>query len=187
MAQEPIKVADDRPTRRHVLGLGGGALAFSSLFVRSTPTLGGLSGNSNLVVDSNTGYAIYGYDPVAYFDQGDALTGVDGMELRWQGVYWRFLHEGNRAAFKSNPEIYAPRFGGHDPLQLARGYTVEGSPIVWIILLDRLYFFQSIVNLRIWETHPHRYLSEAEHNWGRLRVDSVGIPDPALNRLFGSD
>lgn len=139
---------------------------------------------TDLVVDTKTGYAIYGYDPVAYFDAGSALAGEDGFELRWHGAIWRFQHEGNRAAFKVNPEVYAPQFGGHDPVQLSRGYVVEGSPLIWVVMQDRLYFFHSMINLRIWETNPSRHQDMAQHNWERLRVTGVGIPDAAVSRLF---
>ena len=35
---------------------------------------------------------------------------------------------GNRAAFAANPDIYMPRFGGYDPLGVARGVAVAGNP-----------------------------------------------------------
>ena len=31
------------------------------------------------------------------------------------GVTWRFVNEGNRAAFNADPEVYMPQFGGYDP------------------------------------------------------------------------
>lgn len=166
--------------RAGVAAVAGLSLATLS---QSNKAIGGLY--ADLVVDKSTGYAIYGYDPVAYFDEGSPRAGEEGVELRWHGAIWRFQHEGNRAAFKVNPEVYAPQFGGHDPLQLSRGYVVEGSPLIWMVLLDKLYFFHSLINLRIWQTNPLRHEELAQHNWERLRVTGAGIPDPAVSRLFG--
>ena len=36
---------------------------------------------------------------------------------------WRFRNEGNRAAFAEHPEVYLPRFGGYDPVTIARGVS----------------------------------------------------------------
>ena len=159
-------------------------LSSSVLTLSTKSAQAGLSGHGDLVVDPNTGYAIYGYDPVAYFDLGQAVPGVHGVELQWHGAYWRFLHDGNLGAFKAHPDVYAPQFGGYDPLSLSRGYTTEGNPLHWIVQSDQLFMFSTPVNRRIWLANPPRYLEEAKAAWGRLKVDGIGVPDPALNRLF---
>jgi hypothetical protein len=60
----------------------------------------------------NTGLAISGFDPVAYFTEGKALFGRPELELNLDGAVWRFTNEGNRGAFAKHPEVYAPRFAG---------------------------------------------------------------------------
>src|SRR5689334_21469075 len=69
-----------------------------------------------VVVDRNTGLAISGFDPVAYFTDGAALMGRASYEQAYAGAVWRFRNEGNMAAFAADPDIYAPRFGGYDPV-----------------------------------------------------------------------
>src|SRR5262249_13416937 len=77
-----------------------------------------------VVSDQHTGVALYGFDPVAYFVDGRARQGSAKFEWRYAGVVWRFRNEGNRAAFIDRPADYLPRFGGYDPLAVARGVPV---------------------------------------------------------------
>src|SRR5262245_53068623 len=73
-----------------------------------------------VVVDRNTGLAIGGVDPVAYFDGNGPKVGRPDLEFRYARAVWRFSNEGNRQAFMANPEIYMPRFGGYDPVAIGR-------------------------------------------------------------------
>ena len=57
------------------------------------------------------------------------------------GAVWRFRNEGNRAAFADHPEVYTPRFGGYDPVAIARGVSVPGHPLFWAVAGERLYLF----------------------------------------------
>jgi YHS domain-containing protein len=59
------------------------------------------------------GLAIEGYDPVAYFDQGKPLKGTEKFTYQWMGAEWRFASAGHLDLFQSNPEKYAPQYGGY--------------------------------------------------------------------------
>ena len=83
--------------------------------------------DNQLAVNATTGLAISGFDPVAYFTEGKALFGRAEFELM-EGSVWRFNNEGNRGAFEKNPEVYAPQFGGYDPVAIGRGRSVQGIP-----------------------------------------------------------
>jgi len=61
--------------------------------------------------------------------------------LRSGGATWRFQNEGKRSVFAGAPEIYAPRFGGHNPMAVARGAATPGHPELWLIAEQRLYLF----------------------------------------------
>ena len=81
--------------------------------------------DNQLAVNPETGLAISGFDPVAYFTDGKALFGRPEFELSLDGAVWRFSNEGNRGAFEQHPEVYAPRFGGYDPVAIGRGRSVR--------------------------------------------------------------
>ena len=59
------------------------------------------------------GVAIKGYDPVAYFTLGKPLAGKKEFEIKWQDANWRFANEDHLNLFKSDPEKYAPQYGGY--------------------------------------------------------------------------
>lgn len=99
------------------------------------------SAGEGVVVDRLTGLAISGYDPVAYFTDRQPAPGDARFETVHQGAVWRFRNEGNRIAFTDHPEIYAPRFGGYDPVEIARKKGVPGHPQIWLVVGTRLYLF----------------------------------------------
>jgi hypothetical protein len=59
------------------------------------------------------GVALRGYDPVAYFTLGKPVEGKKEFEYNWQDARWRFANEDHLKLFKSDPEKYAPQYGGY--------------------------------------------------------------------------
>ena len=59
------------------------------------------------------GVAIKGYDPVAYHTEGRAVKGKSAFAHTWNDAKWHFATEANRDLFVSNPEKYAPQYGGY--------------------------------------------------------------------------
>lgn len=59
------------------------------------------------------GLAIKGYDTVAYFTLGKAIEGKKEFEYKWQDAIWRFVNKDHLNFFKSDPEKYAPQYGGY--------------------------------------------------------------------------
>ena len=118
-----------------------------------------------VVVDRNTGLAIGGFDPIAYFTNRAALPGRGEFEYRHAGAVWRFRSSGNRDAFAADPDVYMPRFGGYDPLGIGRGVPLAGHPHFWLISADRLYLFQSAQNGTIFANDRDRAVAAAEREW----------------------
>jgi hypothetical protein len=126
------------------------------------------STTERLVVDRFTGLAIHGYDPVAYFVDGHPVLGLPDFEAWQGGAVWRFHNEGNRADFLAHPEIYGPQFGGYDPVDVARGVTVAGNPLFWVVAGERLYLFGLEANRDAFAADPVRYLDPAQERWPAL-------------------
>ena len=117
------------------------------------------------VVNARTGLGLSGFDPVAYFTDNKPKIGLPEMEFSQGGVVWRFANEGNRAAFAENPEVYAPRFGGYDPVAIARGTSVPGHPLFWTVAGGRLYLFYNDAARQAFIADPGRYIETAERKW----------------------
>ncbi len=142
-----------------VLGLGAtvawGPMAFAGTTER-------------VVTNRYSGLAIEGYDPLAYFIDAQPEVGLPDFEAAQSGAVWRFRNEGNRDSFIAHPEIYGPQFGGYDPVDLARGVTVAGSPLFWLIAGDRLYLFGHEDAREAFAADPMPYLKEARERWPAL-------------------
>ncbi|WP_375157091.1 YHS domain-containing (seleno)protein [Bradyrhizobium sp. RDT46] len=121
-----------------------------------------------VVVNRFTGVAIEGFDPVAYFVDGQAVQGTAEFEANLWGAVWRFRNEGNRASFLAHPEIYGPQFGGYDPADIARGVTVPGNPRFFAIAAQRLYLFSREANRDAFAANPERFLYEVGKRWPAL-------------------
>lgn len=119
--------------------------------------------------DASTGFAIGGFDPIAYFTDRRAVEGKRDLEWEWQGVTWRFANIGNMAAFREHPEVYVPEFGGYGAMTIARGYTVPGSPKIWTLHNNRLYLFYSVEDQSLWQEDPDKWIALAEDHWPKLR------------------
>lgn len=93
--------------------------------------------------DDLSGFALRGFDPVAYFVSGRPVAGLAEYEHTWAGAVWRFSSEANLRAFMAEPLAYAPLFDGYDAVAVADGRIVESDPRTFAILNDRLYFFRT--------------------------------------------
>jgi hypothetical protein len=153
--------------------------AFLAAFL-GTLALGGLASPSTgaattewVVVNRYTGLAIDGFDPVAYFVDAAPKQGRAELELRFGGATWRFQNEGNRSAFAAAPGTYSPRFGGHDPMAVARGAATPGHPELWLIAEQRLYLFYSAEARANFAGDPDNAIAAAERNWPELQQTLV--------------
>jgi hypothetical protein len=118
-----------------------------------------------IVSNWHTGLAIDGYDPVAFYTEGKAVPGSPDFELLFGDVVWRFCNLGNREAFAAHPDVYMPRFGGYDPLGVARGVAVTGVPSLWAISGGRLFLFHDRRRLDTFTADAERIIAAAERKW----------------------
>jgi hypothetical protein len=121
-----------------------------------------------VVTNRHSGLAIHGFDPVSYFVDGAPSLGKPALEYRFSGATWRFRNDGNRAAFAADPEVYMPRFGGHDPIAAARGTGTPGHPMLWVIAESRLYLFYSERARSAFIDDSAQAIGAAERHWPEI-------------------
>lgn len=134
------------------------ALPFTAIASRASALPPGLPQMPNLGEamqrDNRSGFALSGFDPVAYFLNDAAVPGLPDYELISDGTVWRFASAANRDAFREAPEVYTPRFGGFDASGVAEGRVVDADPRRFAVIGSRLYFFRS-------DENRQRFLTEA--------------------------
>ncbi|TMI98926.1 MAG: hypothetical protein E6G97_24365 [Alphaproteobacteria bacterium] len=127
------------------------------------------STTERVVVDRHTGLAIYGVDPVAYFTERKLVPGRADFEYRYAGAIWRFVNDGNRAAFAADPDVYMPRYGGYDPVGISRGLATPGFPALWAVHEQRLYLFYTAAARTAFLADPAQVIVSASAHWAAVR------------------
>ena len=127
--------------------------------------------------DYSSGFAMGGYDPVAYFTQHRATPGEEGIEHYWGGTNWLFVNTGNRDAFAKHPEVYAPQFAGYDALAVSKGLGVQGSPAIWAVYNNRVYLFADMANMQTWRRNPYKIIQAAHARWAELGKELPGTSE----------
>jgi YHS domain-containing protein len=61
-------------------------------------------------VNTADGFALKGYDPVAYFTDEHPTKGEDQYSFQWKGVTYRFASAENLQRFQADPEKYLPQY-----------------------------------------------------------------------------
>ncbi|MCF6326363.1 MAG: hypothetical protein L3J21_03610 [Devosiaceae bacterium] len=124
---------------------------------------------SDMVVDPLTGVALNGFDPVSYFTDEAPMRGSADFEMFWRGVPWYFANEANLEIFSKSPDVYAPLYGGHGAMSLARGFLSDGNPMIYKVLDKRLYLFYSFSNREAFEMGDKIARINGINNWQQLR------------------
>lgn len=124
-----------------------------------------------------TGYAVSGYDVVAYFGlpqskvgktQVKPVPGRSDITAEYNGATFAFSTEKNRALFQANPAKYVPQYDGHCAYGVAVGNKVPGNPNLWRIVDGKLFLNITVDVEDTWERDIPGYISKAKRRWVRL-------------------
>ncbi|NQZ76995.1 MAG: YHS domain-containing protein [Ekhidna sp.] len=122
------------------------------------------------------GIALDGYDPVAYFEQGEARVGVESEQVEYEGLTYYFSSTKNRSLFLKNPEQYLPKYGGWCAYAVAESATkMEPDLTQWQIQDGELILFTSNIMTKLtgslkddWNEDPDGYMDRADTNWSSM-------------------
>jgi YHS domain-containing protein len=139
-------------------------------------TLTGQTARAAEEVNIVDGYAVHGYDVVAYFTDGKPTEGDSTYTADYNGATYRFASAANRDAFAADPGKYAPQYGGYCAYGTAQGRKFDGDPTAWRIVDDKLYLNLNANVQKIWLKDVPGYVRGADNNWLIIRP----IPDSQL-------
>ncbi len=125
--------------------------------------------NTGLEVYTESGIAISGADPVAYFNDSAFVEGSVDYTYDWQGVTWQFASAENKDLFVSNPETYAPQYGGYCAWAVGVKKTlVPTDPNAWKIIDGKLYLNANEKVQATWVKDIPGNIALADTNWPEL-------------------
>lgn len=117
------------------------------------------------------GLAIEGYDPVSYF-KNNPEKGKSSLSYLYEGVTYHFANAANLAAFKQNPAVYEPQYGGWCAYAMGSiGEKVEVDPETYKIINGKLYlFYNRLFNntLKTWNKSEPLLKGKADVNWQKI-------------------
>lgn len=108
---------------------------------------------------------IGGYDPVAYFTDAKPRKGDSAYNVTYDGGVFYFLSADNKALFESNPEKYAPKYGGYCAYAVSNNYTASITPKAWTIYEGRLYLNYSLGVRKRFLSDVAGHIQRADKNW----------------------
>ncbi|MBO6834801.1 MAG: YHS domain-containing (seleno)protein [Alphaproteobacteria bacterium] len=141
--------------------------AFVSLFVAASAMAAGVELNT-----SQTGLALQGYDPVAYFTEGKPVQGNWQITSQYQGATYRFANEAHKDKFEADPAAYVPQYGGYCAFGTAMGFKFDGDPTQWRIVDDKLYLNLSAEIQEKWLADVPGYIDQADGKWVDIATKS---------------
>lgn len=132
-----------------------------------------LAGISSFAQQSATfiqsGKAIRGYDPVAYFTESKPVKGNDKLMYKWNNANWYFSSQKNLDLFKANPEKYAPQYGGYCAFGLSNGYKAPTDADAWTIDNGKLYLNYNLDVRKEWNKDRQQRIEKADKNWPEVK------------------
>ena len=135
------------------------------LAATAIPVLEGQAPAAEPEINMDSGLAIHGYDPVAYFRWGEPREGLEEYALEWKGAVWRFVDQENLDAFRAEPEAHAPQYGGYCAWAVSKGYLADIDPRAWTIYKDKLYLNYSLSVREQWNEQRQASIAKADANW----------------------
>ena len=112
--------------------------------------------------------AVSGYDTVAYFTQDKAVKGTSKYQFDYMGAKWHFSSAANLAAFKSDPEAFAPQYGGYCAWAIGNNKIAKGDPRQWSRYNGKLYLNYNAQIKDRWLADKERLVPLADNYWPQL-------------------
>jgi hypothetical protein len=113
--------------------------------------------------------ALSGYDPVAYFVDGQPAKGSPEFWYAFDDVVYLFRSAQHRETFAADPEKYAPQYDGYCAGGISKGYKVEPDPEAWIVANGKLFVFQFQDRVPMFRKIIEEVSATANKNWPELR------------------
>lgn len=127
------------------------------------------------------GYALQGYDPVAYFTVGAPTTGNSDFEAEHGGATYRFASAENRDLFNQDPDKYAPQYGGFCAFGAAMGRKFGADPQAWRVVDGKLYLNLNKEIQKRWVTDIPGFIRGADHNWDIIEsIEDAKLADEKM-------
>ena len=112
--------------------------------------------------------AIGGYDVVAFFTEQKPVKGKKEFTIEWKDATWYFSTADNKKTFESDPEKFAPQFGGYCAYGVSQNHKSPTEVDTWTIVDGKLYFNYNMEVKQLWLKDQSNLIQLANKNWPDL-------------------
>jgi YHS domain-containing protein len=116
-------------------------------------------------VNTADGFALKGYDPVAYFTNKQPTKGSAQYSFQWKGVTYLFASAENLQRFKADPDKYLPQYGGYCAYAMSLDRIADIDPHRWAIVGGKLYLNNGFIAQDLWSLNKSGNIESADRNW----------------------
>ena len=97
------------------------------------------------------------------------MKGKKEFSILWNGAQWSFSSKENLETFKSNPEQYAPQYGGYCAYGASEGHKAPTEADAFTIVNDKLYLNYNKDVKTKWSKNQKERILKADQNWPTVR------------------
>jgi hypothetical protein len=115
--------------------------------------------------------AVGGFDVVSYYTMPEPVMGDPAIFYAWNGAVWLFATDENRALFRSEPEKYAPAYGGHGAWPITVKQFLRGDPHLYTMDEGRLYLHYTQSTMEKWLADKAALRAKADKIWAEELPD----------------
>ena len=119
-----------------------------------------------------SGLAIEGYDPVAYFTLGEATPGSPEFSTEHNGVTFYFASAAHRTMFMETPDRFIPAYGAWCAWAASRDSLAAIDPRQFVIHDDRLFLNYNARLNRRFAGKLENNIQRADDNWPDLSEEA---------------
>ena len=139
-----------------------------SLFAVSLIASGAVFAGVDTETDEN-GIILAGHDAVAYFTEGKPVLGKATITAVHNDAIYRFSSQKNRDMFVSNPDKYAPAYGGFCAYGATFGKKFEINGKAFEIVDGVLYVNKDESVYKAWAKSIPTHIDEANEEWPEIK------------------
>jgi YHS domain-containing protein len=121
--------------------------------------------SKSLLNVDDSGVAIQGYDPVAFFTDNKPVKGDPAIPAKYNGATYYFATKEHRDMFKKDSAKYEPSFGGYCAYGVSRNKLIEIDVNAFQIVDGRLLMQYSKGVRSDFNKDAKSNLAKADTNW----------------------
>jgi len=116
-----------------------------------------------------SGFALDGFDPVAFFTDQEPVNGDPAITSKHQGATYMFATNEHQQMFEANPGKYAPQYGGFCAFGVSVGALFPADKInTWEVRDGKLTVILNAELRKAFDNDYEQNVTKADTNWPSL-------------------